>query len=484
VTRDMKTPRRTNVRRTSSKTTTWLFILGVLIAINVAVFAYHGDPRERARASAPPQSEQVERPAHQRATQRRAATDTRRVPTPWEDLDAFADFYTSPVLVAENADIEPWVLPVLDPMLGVRTQGPQQRIETVQIKSGQTIGVALAGIGASATDLSAAISALGTVVDFRKLRPGHKLKARLDETGKLLALGLHQSIAEEIEARRAGDSWHAERTNIPVETVIANVSGTVQTTLWDAIAGSGEEPALIAEFADVFAWEVDFYRDVRVGDSYRMLVEKRYARGKLLSYGRVLAAEYVNDGDSHRAFFHQRENGESGYYADTGASCKKLLLKMPLQYGRMTSGFGSRHHPVLGYTRAHNGVDYGVPVGTPVWSVGDGRVVKAGWGSGFGNLVEIAHSNGWTSQYAHLSAISVKVGQHVSQKQTVAHSGNTGLSTGPHLHYGLKRNGGYVNPAAQKFDRAEPLTGAELAAFKQEIERLSAELNRISVAGI
>ena len=214
-----------------------------------------------------------------------------------------------------------------------------------------------------------------------------------------------------------------------------------------------------------------------------MLVEKRYAKGKLVSYGRVLAAEYVNGGLAHRAFYFQAKEG-TGYFADNGESCKKLLLKMPLQYGRMTSGFGSRHHPVLGYTRAHNGVDYGVPVGTQVWSVGDGRVVKAGYGNGFGNVVEINHANGWTSQYAHLSAIAVKVGQHVSQKQVIAKSGNTGMSTGPHLHYGLKRNNGYVNPAGQKFDRAEPLKGAELAAFKHEVDKLSSELDRISVAGL
>ncbi|MBC7793978.1 MAG: M23 family metallopeptidase, partial [Clostridia bacterium] len=189
------------------------------------------------------------------------------------------------------------------------------------------------------------------------------------------------------------------------------------------------------------------------------------------------------DGDLHRAFYFKAKNG-TGYFADNGESCRKILLKMPLQYGRMTSGFGSRHHPVLGYTRTHNGVDYGVPVGTQVWSVGDGRVVKAGHGNGFGNVVEVSHANGWISQYAHLSAVAVKVGQHVSQKQVIAKSGNTGMSTGPHLHYGLKRNNGYVDPAAQKFDRAESLKGAELAAFKHEVEKLSSELDRISVAGL
>lgn len=478
----MKNPRRGSTRGTSKRKVGFRLLL-VLAAINVAVFVYHGDPRKRARSAAPV-TPTAESP-RQRATQRRAANENSRLPAvPWADAAAFASFYRTDVLENDEGETETWAAPGLDPLLGLRTAGPEQRIAVVQLKAGQTVAAALSGIGASAPDLAAAVASLGQVVDFRRLRPGHTLKARLDDTGRLLALGVHQSIADAVETRRHGDTFEASRVDVPIETVVANVSGTVQTTLWDAIAGKGEEPGLIADFADVFAWEVDFFRDVRVGDSYRMLVEKRFARGKLVGYGRVLAAEYVNDGTAHRAFFHVNQGGSSGYYAESGESCKKLLLKMPLQYGRMTSGFGSRHHPVLGYTRAHNGVDYGVPVGTPVWSVGEGRVVKAGSGAGFGKLVEIAHSNGWTSQYAHLSAIAVHVGQRVSQKQMIARSGNTGLSTGPHLHYGLKRNNGYVNPAAQKFERAEPLSGVELQTFKHEIERLSAELDRITVAAL
>ncbi len=479
----MKNPRRGSTRGSSKKKVGFGLLL-LLGAVNVAVFLYHGDPRERAKAIVP-QPASAESPRRERATQRRAEAKDQRLPAVvWADAAAFADFYSTPVLVAADPEVEPWALPGIDPLLGVRTPGPEQRVEIVQLRSGQTVAAALANIGAAPQELATAITALQSLVDFRRLRAGQTLKARLDDGGRLLALSIHQSIAESVEATRTGDVFKAQKIDVPIETVVANVSGTVNSTLWEAIAGRGEEPELIADFADVFAWEVDFFRDVRVGDSYRMLVEKRYARGKLVSYGRILAAEYVNDGSSHRVFYHSSTSGTGGYYGATGESAKKLLLKMPLQYGRMTSGFGSRHHPVLGYTRAHNGVDYGVPVGTPVWSVGDGRVVKAGWGNGFGNLVEIAHSNGWISQYAHLSSIGVRVGQHVTQKMTIARSGNTGLSSGPHLHYGLKQHTRYVNPAAQKFERAEPLKGAELQAFKLEIERLSAELDRITVASL
>ncbi len=475
--------RRRGTSRGSSKKKVGFGLLLLLGAINVAVFLYYGDPRERAREMAPP-APSAESP-RQRATQRRADLKDARLPAVvWSDAAAFADFHRTGVIADTESEVEPWANTGLDPLLGLRTPGPEQRVEVVQLKLGQTLPMALAGIGASPQDLASAITALQTLVDFRRLRAGQTLKARLDDSGKLLSLGIHQSIAESVEATRDGEVFKAVKVDVPIETVIANVSGTVSSTLWEAIAGRGEEPGLIADFADVFAWEIDFFRDVRVGDSYRMLVEKRYARGKLVGYGRILAAEYVNDGSSHRVFYHAAAGTTGGYYGATGESAKKLLLKMPLQYGRMTSGFGTRHHPVLGYTRAHNGVDYGVPVGTPVWAVGDGRVVKAGWGSGFGNLVEIAHANGWTSQYAHLSSIAVRVGQHVSQKMTIARSGNTGMSTGPHLHYGLKQHDRYVNPASQKFDRAEPLKGDELQAFKLEVERLSAELDRITVASL
>lgn len=429
-------------------------LFGVLLAVNAAVIIYHGDPREHAAA---PAADGPKRRAHQRRAPGEAAAlgvDVTR---------GFAGRH-------------------LDPMVGLRTPGAVQRVEVVKLGSGETVARALGRVGLGGAEVASAIDSLTTVVDFRRLRPGNKLMARLDGAGALVSLGLAKSLAEEVQTTRGPGGWRAERLEIPVETSVTQVVGTVRSTLWESFVGLGEEPALISEFADVFAWEVDFYRDVRVGDAFKMLVEKRYARGKFAGYGSILAAEYKNDGHPLRAFAVRRDDGTVHYYSEAGESLRKQLLKTPLQYGRMTSGFGSRRHPVLGYTRAHNGVDYGVPTGTPVWSVGDGRVVKAGWNNGFGKLIEVSHANGWLSQYAHLSSIDVKVGQRISQKQIIGRTGNTGMSTGPHLHYGLKKNGSYVNPDSQKFERAKALEGPALDNFKKDVARLSLELDRIQLA--
>lgn len=465
MTRDLS--HRREAKQPPKKWGRWL--VAALVLINVAVVLYHGDPRARLPKPTPNGSGTThERPGAKR-TGPRAAVDA-----------ATLDGGVSVEDLVFDADT--WSRDGLDPLLGVRTSGPIQRVETVKLRSGQAPALALASLGVSPADVRAALDSLGKLVDFRRLRPGHKLKASLDHSGRLLALQVKQGATNEVVTARAGDAWNAERVEITIDTVVTRVAGAVNSTLWEAVIGAGEQPAFLAELADIFSSEVDFYRDVRAGDSFRALVEKRYARGNFIGYGRVVAAEYVNSGVVLRGFSFERADGGVSYYDEHGDSLRKQLLKSPLQYGRQTSGFGSRHHPVLGYTRQHNGVDYGVAIGTPVWSVGDGRVVRAGWGNGFGKVVEIAHPNGWTSQYAHLSDIGVRVGERVSQKQIVGKSGNTGLSSGPHLHYGLRKLGGYVNPAAQKFERAKALEGAELEKFKDEVQRRVETLTATNVA--
>jgi murein DD-endopeptidase MepM/ murein hydrolase activator NlpD len=238
----------------------------------------------------------------------------------------------------------------------------------------------------------------------------------------------------------------------------------------------------VLALVDVFAWEIDFYSQVHPGDTFKLLVEKHFANGQFVGYGDISAAEFVESGHVHRAFLHTSEDGSKAYYDAQGHSLRKQLLKTPLQYGHVTSRFGSRVHPVLGYRRNHNGVDYGVPTGTPVWSVGDGRVIKAGWHGGFGRLVEVSHTNGWVSQYAHLSRIHVRVGQHVSQKETLGLVGSTGLASGPHLHYGLLKHGRYLNPLAQQFDKGRSLEALELQSFMRETASRIEQLDNTRVA--
>lgn len=430
------------VRIRSSKRA-WLFI--GLLAVNAAVFIYHGDPRDRL-------------PAPDAGKPRKAAVVPERG--------------------SELALDGTWVY---DPTAGLRSPGPVHEVKTVGLRSGQTVAQALLGAGVAMGDINAAIESARGLVDFRRLRPGDTFRARLGAEGGLLALDIRRGPADQVRAELRDGVWHAAKLDIPIDTVTALVHGEVESSLWDAMEATGEDPRLAIEVAEIFAWDVDFYSDVHPGDTFTVLIDKRYANGKLVDYGPIYAARFMSSGESHEAFRHE-SGATSAYYDANGKSLRKQLLKSPLKYGHVTSGFGRRVHPVLGYSRAHNGIDYRAPIGTPVLAVGDGRVVRAGRLGGYGNYVQLRHANGWVSEYAHLSRILVRTGQRISQKDVIALSGNTGLSTGPHVHYGLTYHGKIVNPASQKFDRGEPLEGAAKEGFLAEVERLRGALEPAQIA--
>jgi murein DD-endopeptidase MepM/ murein hydrolase activator NlpD len=208
-----------------------------------------------------------------------------------------------------------------------------------------------------------------------------------------------------------------------------------------------------------------------------IVVEKVFADGKLLRYGEVLAAEY--DGSTtgaKRLFRYAAPDGQTSYFDENGQSARRGFLKSPLKYANITSGYGRRRHPVLGYTRAHEGVDYGAPTGTPIWAVGSGKVRHAGWNGGCGKTVILRHPNGFETIYCHMSRVAVSAGRGVSQKQVIGYVGSTGLSTGPHLHYAVKRGGRYMNPLHMKVPREAPIPERWLPDFREKIAPLRARL--------
>lgn len=448
--------------------------MAILIAINIAVFMYHGDPRNLLHRPKPGP------PSGLLTGLWMGTAHAGRGP----EADAPGDDGVHPDARATKlSHAVPFVGPMygVDPIAELRTPGMVQRLEVVTLGERRTASHALMDGGARPQDVKAALTALAHVVDLHRLRGTDVFKMRFDAAGQMVSVELLRGPLEHIVLSRQDGSYVGTRQTISVDTMVAEITGEVTTTLWDSVIGAGEDPRLVAQLVDIFAYEVDFYSEVRTGDSYRLLIEKRYVRGQFIGYGDMLAAELVTGDDPHRAFLF-RQDGHAEYYDATGAAMRKQLLRMPLQYGTVTSHFGRRRHPILGYTRAHNGVDYGVPIGTPVWSVGDGRVTRAGYNSGFGKVVEVSHPNGWLSQYAHLSRINVRLGQHVRQKETVGLVGMTGMSTGPHLHYGLKKNGHYVNSLAQRFGRAPGLSGTALVAFKAQAQALLSDLDKVRVA--
>jgi murein DD-endopeptidase MepM/ murein hydrolase activator NlpD len=212
-------------------------------------------------------------------------------------------------------------------------------------------------------------------------------------------------------------------------------------------------------------------------------VEKVLADGTPLRYGEVLAAEYAGEATGVRRLFRWVDpDGRPGYYDDAGQSAQRGFLRSPLKYAHLTSRFGTRRHPILGYTRAHEGVDYGAPVGTPVWAVGDGTVKQAGWNGGCGKSVTLRHRNGYETVYCHLSGIAVSAGKGVTQKQVVGWVGQTGLATGPHLHYVVKKAGRAMNPLTLQVPREAPVRADWLPDFRAKIAPLQARLKGESVA--
>jgi murein DD-endopeptidase MepM/ murein hydrolase activator NlpD len=201
------------------------------------------------------------------------------------------------------------------------------------------------------------------------------------------------------------------------------------------------------------------------------------ADGRFLKYGEVLAAEYEGAVTGRKRLFRYTDpTGQTSYFDDDGNGARRGFLRSPLRYSHLTSRFGNRRHPVLGYTRAHEGIDYGAPTGTPVWAVGDGSVRQAGWKGGCGKTVVLRHANGYETVYCHLSAIAVSAGKPVAQKQVVGYVGATGLATGPHLHYAVKRGGSYLNPLQLKVPREKPVPPEWMEDFREKIAPLRAHL--------
>ncbi|QSQ23802.1 M23 family metallopeptidase [Pyxidicoccus parkwayensis] len=359
-------------------------------------------------------------------------------------------------------------------------------IKNRRIEPRQNLAQALHDAQLPDAQVTAVISALEGVFDFRKSRVGDQFRLVMRE-GELDFFDYRQSLVDEWQVRRDGEKYVGSKRSIEVEKQVAVVSLDINSSLYEAAIEAGEDPAIGMVLADVFAWDIDFYRDVRKGDRARALVEKFVSKGRVLRYGEVLAATYAGGlVGNKKVFRYVLPDGQPNFFTETGESAKKSFLKSPLKYAHVTSKFGSRFHPVLQYMKAHNGVDYGTPIGTPVWAVADGTVTQAGNAGAAGNMVVIRHSNGFETQYMHLSRFGegIRAGARIRQKQVIAFSGNTGRSTGPHLHFGLKRNGGYLNPLNQVFPRADPLPKALVPDFLAKAHELAAQMEAVSVAAV
>jgi len=274
---------------------------------------------------------------------------------------------------------------------------------------------------------------------------------------------------EQLVISKEADDTRIERIPINYDVKTELVQGEIKTSLFDAVDEIGEEPELAIALADIFAWDVDFVRDLRVGDTFKALVEKRFRKGDPAGYGRVLAAEFVNRKKTYYAVLFQDGDLKPSYYDLEGKNVRKAFLKAPLSFTRISSGFSmKRFHPITKTWRAHPAIDYAAPTGTPIKTVGDGEIYRIGYTKGNGNFIEVRHRNGYSTIYLHMSkfARGMKRGKRVNQGQVIGYVGSTGLATGPHLCFRMRKNGAPVNPYHVKVPAAKAISKEHMAEFK------------------
>jgi len=310
--------------------------------------------------------------------------------------------------------------------------------------------------------------ALVTEVDPRRLFPGTQFEGRCTPAGELEELTVVLDRRSELHLERVGDDIKIERTVRPVMSEVVRVEGGVSSSLFGAVENAGGRPELAVAIAQVFQWDVDFFRDVRKGDLFVAVVDSQTVDNEFYGYGTLFAARYVNDGRTYDAVVYPDSNGRLGYYDLEGRPLRKQFLRSPLEFSRISSRFSmSRFHPVLKRRLPHYGVDYGAPVGTPVRATADGTVAFLGNNGGAGRMIRVRHPNGYESHYLHLSryATGVRSGTRVVQGQVIGYVGSSGWSTGPHLDYRVKQNGRWVNPLSISSPPAEPLDADLLQRF-------------------
>jgi murein DD-endopeptidase MepM/ murein hydrolase activator NlpD len=363
------------------------------------------------------------------------------------------------------------------------------------LRAGETLTSLLNRAHLAEAEVQALLDELHQFQDPRRLKAGSVISyRRAYETGDVRGLAFHIDPDRTVTLYRAGESWAGSLEEVPVVTDSVLLSGTVESSLYAALLkghGGGipesERRAIADILADrIFAWQLDFSRDLRVGDQFRILYERLVRPDGTARNGRVLSVQFSVNNRDYEAYLYRTPDGTEDYYAGDGESLRRAFLRAPLEFRRISSAFTmSRFHPVLKTNRPHLGVDYAAAPGTPVRAVGDGTIRTAGWNSGgYGNLVEIAHSRGYASRYAHLQRVGagIRPGVRVKQGDIIGYVGSTGLATGPHLHYEFHSGGRAVNPNTITSIVGDPVPGRYrndfLARRREQIaamERLSPE---------
>ncbi len=315
---------------------------------------------------------------------------------------------------------------------------------------------------------------------FRKLAVGREVNAEIGAEGGLVALHYAGDNATQVVIEKRGNGFAVRTLPAELEKRLFVRTGQIDTNLFAATDAAGLPDAAASQLNEIFSGDINFHHDLRKGDKFTVVYEMLYSNGALLSTGRILAAEFINQGRAYRAVYFQKDEKHGDYYTPEGNSVRKTFLRSPLEYSRVSSGFtNSRFHPVLNKWRSHKGVDFAAPTGTRVKATADGVVTFVGRENGYGNVIKISHQGRYSTVYGHLSGFAkgLRRGQRVAQGEMIGYVGMTGLATGPHLHYEFKVDGQQRNPMRVALPDAKPVENADRAAFQSVANDLVARLN-------
>lgn len=349
------------------------------------------------------------------------------------------------------------------------------------IKPQSTLFTTLRAHGVTPQEIQSIVLVSQPYYDLTRIIPGTRFNVieAVSTIKQVSQIKFRMSSSEVLLLTKNQETWTAQKLIEQIDTKIVTFSGVVSSSLWKSAENAQMDPNLISELSEIFGWQVDFSREVQEGDQWRLSVEQKLIRGEPIGWGSILAAEYKKQDQTYTAILFKVDGEKAGYFAPDGSSLKRMFLKSPIKFGRITSRFSkSRFHPILQIRRPHLGVDYAAPTGTPIRAVGDGIVTFAGWQGGGGKVIKLRHNSTYATAYKHLSgyAKSIRSGARVRQGEIIGYVGNTGLSTAPHLHFEFFQNDRFVDPMGKKFPSADPVPETLMGEFRNQLPMMLSSL--------
>ena len=406
--------------------------------------------------------------------------------TNWQPVAKAADSTSKSERLHYSLDIPEPSQPIEVAMIAPETEittRPEAEAEdswvSVVIKSGDTLASIFSKQGLSSRTVHAIATLDERTKNLRYIKPGQTIKLLIDNK-QLQQFKYSPDVTETLVVTRNEDqSFSSEIINYTLDAYPAYRKGVIETSLFEAAADANIPQDVIMDMAHIFGWDIDFSLDIREGDRFAIVYEELFKGDTKIRNGQILAAEFINNGRVYRAAYYTDPTGNSDYFDEDGKSMRKAFLRSPVEFSRISSRYSkSRLHPVLKTRRAHKGVDYAAPTGTPVNASGDGKIIHVGRKGGYGKTIILKHGGRYTTLYAHLNgyARGIRSGKKVKQGQTIGYVGSTGLSTGPHLHYEFRVNGVHRNPLTVKLPEAKPVNPDYLEHFRKETRGQLAKL--------